>query len=128
MNKNLKKLKRNNFLEIEARWYAKLKESGFNDIEDTKHDLRPLKSWHSLRWLKTDPDSIRAKFNYYTNANHFLAIYQFENNEHKLIWMLHCEGLSIREIEKQLSLSRSSIHKIIIELKTLMEEHNESEF
>jgi hypothetical protein len=128
VRQKLKQLRKNNFLEIQARWYDKLKESGFIDIENTVHELRPLKSWHSLRWQRKDIQFITAQQKYYTDAVHFLSSYTFADEEQKMIWLLHSEGMSVREIEAELSISRSHAHKIICELREIMRDNDESEY
>ena len=117
-----KKLKKPNFLDLQKHWYKILKESGFQDIEDCNNKFRPLKSWHSFKWANRDSYFIEAKIKYYTDAVHFLSEYEFETPEQKTIWMLHSEGFSVREIERELFISRSSVHKIICDLRDIMRE------
>lgn len=116
------KFKQQTFKEIQARWYAILKTSGFQDAEDSKHDLRPLITWHSLKWQKIDPERFKAKRDYFNQAERFLATYDFETDEHKIIWLLHSEGLSVREIEYEISISRNQVHKVIVMLREIMKD------
>lgn len=118
----LKNLKRNKLKDIEARWYLILKKSGFNDIEDTKHPLRPLKTWHGLKWSRVSPELCNAKREYFENAARFLWIYEFESLMEKDVWGLHSEGFSIREIETKLSISRNQVHKIVVYLREIMQD------
>jgi hypothetical protein len=39
------------FNELEAFWYAKLESAGFRDAEDTSSPERPLKEWHSRKFI-----------------------------------------------------------------------------
>lgn len=38
------------FEQLERFWYERLREEGFQDIEDTSNVFRPLKAWHSHRF------------------------------------------------------------------------------
>lgn len=84
-------------------WYGKLKESGFDDIEDTRHKDSPLFVWHSLKWQQCSPEKVEAIQTYYAQANDLLNTYEFENETHRKIWELHCEGASKRKIERTIS-------------------------
>lgn len=97
-----------------------MRQSGFEDAEDTKHPLRPLMTWHSLKWQKMDPERFRAKQIYFEDATRFLDVYDFETSQEKTVWALHAEGMSVREIEKQLNLSRNQVHKIVVYLRETM--------
>lgn len=105
---------------IEREWYSKLKESGFTDIENYNHPNRPLTSWHGFKWaniLKDEKEEIEA---YYSKARALLHTYKFDSETHKIIWELHSEGLSKRQIERKLIIlkcenpvKREQIAKII---------------
>ncbi len=43
--------KQKTFKEEEQEWYARLKASGFEDIENTSKPDRPLKDWHSTKFM-----------------------------------------------------------------------------
>lgn len=88
---------------IQKEWYEKLKNEGFNDIEDTSHPHSPLKCWHSLRWKKLSPDKIERVRHYYDKAQALLHIYKFQTELERLIWELHSQGHSKYQIEKQIS-------------------------
>lgn len=99
-------------------WYEKLKEEGFSDIENTTHDLTPLRVWHSLKWANTSDDKREATLLYYTKAKELLETHPFENEIHRRIWELHCDGFSKRKIEKLIATlpkacKREQIGKII---------------
>lgn len=83
---------------LQQHWYDRLKEDGFEDIEDTRHPKSPLKAWHSYKWKHVSPDLIMAKQVYYDKAAELLNTYEFENHTHRIIWELHIDGLSTREI------------------------------
>lgn len=51
---------------------------------------------------------------YYEEALNLLKKYSFKNTSEKKIWELHCEGWTIREIEKKIKrYKRQMIHNII---------------
>lgn len=84
-------------------WYAKLKKSGFDDIELNDNDLiepsslftKPSKRPLQVIW--------EAKQAYYTMATRFLNDYKFKNSKERVIWEYHAEGISCRNISKILS-------------------------
>ena len=78
-----KSRRRETFKQLEARWYRRLKDEGFDDIEDTSRPERPLKSWHSFRFggrrwngrgNNYDPTHIPSTQEYYRLATLFLAV------------------------------------------------------
>lgn len=86
--------------ELQAEWDKKLKESGFEDIEN---GLGHLKLW-SRSFGVHHPDSARveAAQEYYSMAGKFLHDYEFTSEMQKTIWEYHANGLSIRDIVKVL--------------------------
>ncbi len=87
------------FEDLKQHWYAQLKDNGFQDAEDTSHPDYPLKTWHSFKWRNTPDQKTIATREYYSKAIQVLETYSFDNPTHKIIWELHCEGLSKRKIE-----------------------------
>lgn len=88
------------FLSLQKIWYKKLKESGFDDIEQSE---QRLKAWHSS-FFKVHYNKVlyEAKEEYYNRACQFLYEYSFKNDKEKLIWEMHANGTSIEEITKVL--------------------------
>lgn len=115
-----------NYKKERAKWYAKLKKSGFEDIEANENSL---KSWSSkfVRADKTSMTSWQAKQEYYYQTTHFLNSYKFESNLEKAIWEYHSNGISVREIAallnktKVIKTNRQSIWLIIKKLRLAME-------
>ena len=104
----------NNLKKLQKKWYAKLKNSGFEDAEQNETQL---KSWHSHKYLKHSTKfiysdgnqkyidvakSMKAKQDYFILAEHFLNSHKFADELEKFIWLNHSEGLGIREIVAQL--------------------------
>jgi hypothetical protein len=107
--------KSKDFKTIERDWYRKLKETGFEDIEDTSRPDRMLKSWHSFRHRKFSTLQIDCVKTYYDNADELLTQGRFSSREIEQIWAFHCEGLSCREIERRINRfkKKSMINRII---------------
>jgi len=107
-------------------WYAKLKKSGFNDIENDKGQL---KDWSSRVQRKNEHenllDSWPGKIAYYDMATTFLNEHSFENNLDKVIWEYHTNGISYRDIVKLLKKVKIEVylvkvHKIVRRLENIM--------
>ena len=96
------------FKNLRDRWYKKLKDSGFEDIEQ---DEDRLKEYSTTRFTsgknnKLPPDQIKtlndSKEEYYRVAGHFLHEHEFNNEVDRFIWQKHAEGHSYRDITKML--------------------------
>lgn len=80
-------------------WYKKLKEQGFEDIEDINSPREMLKTWHSRDFARRfNEDRFSAKQEYFLAAVHLLERFKFETALDKEIWTLHADGKSLREI------------------------------
>lgn len=106
-----------------ALWYKKLKEEGFEDIEQ---DENRLKTWTTAHARYGSPTSRQAKADYYLMAEHFLNNYTFERELDRAIWEYHTNGISIRDIADTLNCTgvikteRNAVWKIVNQLETLM--------
>lgn len=111
-------------------WYKKLKDDGFEDIEDVERDT--LKTWA----LRTTAELLRvnskivieAKEEYYSMCRHFLADHEFKNKKERIIWEYHTEGISTRDIAKLLEkagiakTSRTPVYNTIKRLENIMKD------
>lgn len=87
-----------------AEWAKKLKDSGFEDIEQEDGNL---KQWHSVYFLERyKPVQFMLKETYYQMATSFLNDYPFEDSIlgriDKHIWQRHSEGGTSRKIAEEL--------------------------
>ena len=108
------------FKELERLWYDKLKEEGFQDIEESPDKAergsgeRMLVRSHSADFKRVPRSNIESSYEYYYFASQFLLHENgFKNEKHRKVWELHCEGVPEREIaEKAWSLQEvpSSLH------------------
>lgn len=83
------------FKALQNKWYSKLKDSGFNDIERDGDQLKtdPMQNVTTFY----NQDCFEAKQTYYRMVGEFLHNYKFEDIKERLIWELHSEGVSIRD-------------------------------
>lgn len=127
-----KKKRRETFKQLEARWYRKLAESGFSDIEST--DLRTgerrLKI-HDAHHLGRRRDHARSFFDwdhvletqsYYRLATLYLSEFPMSGLgiltrriEMKIIER-HSEGGTLRKIAEELDIHYLQVHLVIREL------------
>ena len=110
----------NDFKKLKDKWYKKLEQNGFEDIELSHRDS--LIRWHHADFQYFySPESFRQKEYYFYLANQFLNQYQFESEVEKKIWQLHSEGMGCREIYRKTRWkSKSTIHLVICKLKQIM--------
>lgn len=103
MTKPVKKL---SFKDLQAKWYKKLADKGFDDIE---YNLRP--DYKSLTKTGLRPEDTIAviresKEEYYRMAYHFLNEHEFDSRLEQIIWEYHAEGISVRDIAELLKKAR----------------------
>ena len=106
------------FQQLRAKWYAKLKSKGFNDIEQADGNL---KEWSSSRLIKRSAKAQATQIKwresaeeYYRYAGFFLNEYEFKTKFEKIIWTMHCEGDSTETISKKLNaFSKTRIDKLL---------------
>ncbi len=111
------------FKQLESEWRNKLKDSGFEDIEDADGNIA-RGSWDYR--TKKVINSYKTKVDYYYMATQFLNDYNFETPLDKAVWAYHIEGIGVRDIAKLLqdlkmtTLKRMSISYTIIRLRKQM--------
>ncbi len=88
--------KSNKFKDLQKKWYKRLEKSGFTDIEQEDGNL---KVWESRAFQnRYDPNKSEAHTEYYRLAGQFFYDYIFNNKRDSLIWKMHAEGATSREI------------------------------
>lgn len=112
------------FKKLKAVWDKKLAKSGFNDIEQEDENL---KTWTTgILKKRTSIEAYKAKETYFQLAGQFLYSHKFDSKEDMLIWKYHSDGLSSREIVKELKKSnkikiyRMYVSQLIIKLRNQM--------
>lgn len=114
-------LKSKEFTKLKNKWYSKLEKSGFKDIEQPDGYL---KVWSTTFYRAAHVNRI-TKEQYYRLAGHFLHEFDFESELEKELWEMHSLGVSTREIsskmaKRKITMSKSSVHMIIKDLKQKM--------
>lgn len=114
------------FKRLQARWYKKLKDTGFEDAEDTKSERQYMKAWHgSYFQARYTEDEFESKKQYYDRARAFLAeqfgnVPFFVRPTEATIWELHSDGMGYRDIARQLDTKIWRVRLIIIDLSEQM--------
>lgn len=115
-------IKDKNFIQLQKEWYKRLKDSGFNDLEsfDTEGQPNDLLKTDVRIDTKKSVNIYQAKQDYYRFAGQFLYDYNWQNALERLIWELHSEGFSSREIQKELlpaKTNKTTINNILNRIK-----------
>lgn len=103
------------FKSLRTKWYKKLKDKGFEDIE--QDDVR-LKQWSDTYFKRNGASQsnntiVKAKLAYYSSCRQFLEEYKFKNKIEKQMFAMHSEGIGIRVIAVELKTYRTKVHKIL---------------
>lgn len=115
---------------LKRKWYEKLKRSGFDDIEQDENYLNTGASNPFSRKAKGETYKDKEVFyksreEYYRLAGQFFWEYPWSSRKEQLIWELHKEGTSIRDIvlelkRKRFKAHRRAVHETIQRLKQEM--------
>lgn len=127
-------MSKRDLLQLRNRWYQKLKEDGFVDIEKAQAEDygSDLKRYNSTQNFK------EAQVEYYEKAKEFLLNYEFPNESEKLVWELHSLGMTERKIivhlkaynirlevqknTEQSGVSKGHIYRILKKYRDIMKE------
>lgn len=91
-------LKTRQFQKLKKKWYGKLVEAGFNDIE-TEDQF--LKEYHSTRFKeKYSLETYKENERYWQLAGQLLNNYPFIDALEKKMWRLYTEGNDFRAIAR----------------------------
>jgi hypothetical protein len=106
------------FRDLEKKWYDKLADKGFKDLE------RRNKWGREEGRLKTDPleniphfynvEQFQIKEEYYRMAGQFLHEYKFKTALERIIWDMHTQGISVRNIVKKLQSKGHTAYKDLV--------------
>lgn len=117
------------FLALRRKYYEKLKEEGFEDIEitdwstgDSGNLLRGFGHMDAIR--RYTPDKER----YYQLARQMIHTLKARRapKEERKVWELHAEGVSFRAIERRLGISRNRVSKIVKRIEREMLDDEQS--
>lgn len=129
MSPNKKELK-----QLEKKWYDKLKKEGFVDIEDTTKEERPLKEYHSFQFVSEDFVRRREKkapYQEQIEEFRFRPVFKeicssigkstsFSRTKLMLLFEMHVEGKTEREIANAFGCSKTKVHKILEKFRQWM--------
>lgn len=123
----------NEFKALRAKWYAKLAEKGFKDIEYTNIDKLKYTEWEKVRSRQTAHQAFSKKENikhriteiesvteYYQAASKFLYDYKWESRLHKAIWLRHSQGIDVTSIAEELGLTYEKTRRIVEKHRDIM--------
>jgi len=92
---------------LQKKWYKKLEQSGFKDIEtDWQHENAYFKERYSLL-------EFEARQRYFQLAGQLLHDYPFPNKVERIIWKRHAAGEKLEDIAKITELSIGTVWNVI---------------
>lgn len=100
---------------LKKQWYAKLKKSGFNDIENDK-GLIDYVSAKSTLLKKQGPEKIEIAYSFYSAAREMMHKHTFKSSLESTVWAHYSEGDSPRKIARILGITPYKATKIVNEL------------
>lgn len=105
-------MKKADFKKLQAKWYKKLADTGFQDIEDLSRYYEPLKTWDSFLFKgQYTPEQFAERAKYFQRCERALSLHKFKTKLEKEIWTLHTQGHTVREIVKALKARRFKCYK-----------------
>jgi predicted transcriptional regulator len=99
---------------LKKKWYKKLKDAGFVDIEDADGNLRSSASRFSYLY---SPAEFREIEMYYQVAQALLHTEYLPVGRDREIWRLHADGLTVREIARLMSVDKDTVNRVINDIK-----------
>lgn len=98
---------------LQSTWREKLKESGFDDTEDRKGNLKSFHSYMFRRARRDKGGGLDSHIRYYELARHLLHSHPFLSKEAFLMWSLHSEGATTQEISDKTGRSYKVVDRFI---------------
>jgi hypothetical protein len=123
MNTNTKQ-----FFNLQRSWYAQLASNGFEDIEQVMDDGSIgtyTKNAVGINGQRYTAEELGESQDYYISASQFLYDHTFESELEREIWECFCNGDSIRDTIKNVSIKVSyrKCRNVINRLKMLLVEY-----
>lgn len=119
---------REEFIELQNKWYSKLSKTGFVDLEWLDKNSgygqnSPFLRTSLSKFKHLSPSELKNHSEYFIGATQFLEDYKFPSALHKFVWQCYCDGVSYRDMLPKIA-SRNfkkqpSIFWISIELNKL---------
>lgn len=116
--KQEQRLKQKQLNELTQLWYQKLKDEGFEDIEESfqYHSLYFAQAFGKLQHRSS------SRLDYHERAIAFLDLYEFESSQERDVWEMHTMGHSQRDIVKRLNVSKGTVYRTIKKLCNIMKD------
>jgi hypothetical protein len=92
---------------LQAKWYLKLKEEGFIDIEDSKGNLKQ----HNIRTIAYQNRDVIQEF--FTDLGHYLETHWDIPDLHRKILELYCRGMHIKIIGEKVNRTSRTVYDIL---------------
>lgn len=105
------------FIELKDQWYQKLKEEGFEDLEDESQYIKKIQHLHFFRWT---PLKIQTQRDYYIHCEYFLNSHSFKKEQHRKIWELYTKGVPFRKISEKVDQGLKEVHQTVKRLRKKM--------
>ena len=106
------------FKKLNKLWYGKLKKEGFQDIERQDkigaREGRLINSSLPHIIENYTVDQFEVKREYYRMAGQFLHEYKFKTALERIIWDMHTQGISVRNIVKKLQSKGHTAYKDLV--------------
>jgi len=103
-----------NFEKLKAKWDQKLIDSGFEDIENKDGTLKREGHPHTIEAGFKD-----GRAEYYNQAQEFLNRAKFSTLLDYTVWKMHTDGMSFRNIAKELNLTFYRARNIVTKFQKL---------
>lgn len=99
------------FIKLKDKWYKKLDKSGFDNIEFADYTSGFNSHRNTYKICKSTLQNMTFSFNYFQSCRNFLAHWHFSSKIHEILWQLHSENTSYRNISKHLQRKYKKIPK-----------------
>lgn len=106
---------------LQKKWYKKLKDKGFNDIEYPLNPRQELKEYHDSFFKKRySPEMFVQKQRYYELASQLVYTLKFNSERDKKIWAMHAVGTDYATIAKKHKVSYNTVERTIRKYETFI--------
>lgn len=97
---------------LQAKWYKKLADTGFKDIENPLSKFEELRNcegtYFQMNWT---PDQFQEKQRYFELAGQMLHTHPFKKVKDRVLWEMHCNGKTPSEIALSLKMSVHQVNR-----------------
>lgn len=98
------------FKKLQAKWYRKLKRTGFKDIE-ARGTLSSRGNGAKSNAVWVNAEVIEERSAFYRLASQFFHDFDWKDKKDKRIWELFADGKSVQQIANAIGYSKGGTHK-----------------